>query len=178
MAKPQILQKLRHGKLLCGAVFSKFVETWNYLIDRVENLKGDADTNPQYGHIKIDNTDPEHPVVRLVNFEDFGKGESGGGGGGTTGAFSYDEETNTITDGMYLRGRQWVRVSDTVVSASGYAYLQVDMGTSGTATIITGASSLPNPNTLQTYIPLYVFDEDLKVKRDYRGAPTVQIWEY
>ena len=80
MARPQILQMLKHGKMLCGNVFKQFVETWNYIINRVENLKGDADANPQTGHIKIDNTDPEHPIMRLVNIQDFGKGGGGGSG--------------------------------------------------------------------------------------------------
>lgn len=66
---------MKHGKILCGKVFASFVETWNYIVNRIENLKGDADANPQSGHIKIDNTDPEHPIMRLVNIQDFGNGE-------------------------------------------------------------------------------------------------------
>ena len=91
--KPTILQKLQHGKILCGKVFSTFVETWNYICRRVENIQGDADVNPTKGFVKVDNTDPEHPVIRLDNtnllskvgdadlegtlFEGEGKGEEG-----------------------------------------------------------------------------------------------------
>ena len=48
---------------------------------------------------------------------------SSGGGGGGGGAFSYDEDTHTIKDGMYLRARRWVEVASATVSAAGYAYL-------------------------------------------------------
>lgn len=91
--KPAILQKLQHGKILCGKVFGTFVETWNYICRRVENIQGDADVNPTKGFVKVDNTDPEHPVIRLDNtnllskvgdadlegtiFEGEGKGEEG-----------------------------------------------------------------------------------------------------
>lgn len=239
---------MKHGKLLCRKVFASFVETWNYIVNRIENLKGDADTNPQNGHIKIDNTDPEHPIMRLVNIQDFGNGEGtevvgdsdldnastysvhvgkrteqeggetyatlynfdqtptesatatldnnqgqydvgsgdwflvkngnelkykkitietdlpggGGGGGGGGGAFSYDPETHTIKDGMYLRARQWYEVAEATVSGSGYAYLEVGMeATSFTARIVTGASSIPAQTRYKTYVPLYWFNANL-----------------
>lgn len=65
MARPEILQQLRHDKILTKGNFPKFVETFNYAVNRVENIKGDYDTDPQNGHIKFDTTDPEHPVIRM-----------------------------------------------------------------------------------------------------------------
>lgn len=65
MARPQILQKLKHGRIMCARAFSKFVETWNYIVDRVDNIKGDQDVNPQTGFIRVDNTNHEHPVIRF-----------------------------------------------------------------------------------------------------------------
>ena len=65
MARPPRLELLRHGKILCGSVFRFFVETWNWLVGYVDNMKGDADVNPQGGHITIDRTDPDHPVIRF-----------------------------------------------------------------------------------------------------------------
>jgi len=76
MAKPAVIQQLQKGKLLTGAVFPDFVDTWNYAVNRLENLKGDRDTNPKEGHILVDNSDPEHPVVRFVKDAE----ESGSGG--------------------------------------------------------------------------------------------------
>lgn len=65
MARPPRLELLRHGRLLCGSVFRFFVETWNWLVGYVDNMKGDADVNPQSGYITIDRTDPDHPVIRF-----------------------------------------------------------------------------------------------------------------
>ena len=62
-----ITQKLQKEKLLCGKNFGNFVNAWNLVQDRVSNIKGDADTNPQQGHIQVDNSDVNHPVIRLVN---------------------------------------------------------------------------------------------------------------
>jgi len=64
MARPQNLQELRHGKLLTENNFPAFVDTFNYAVRRIENIVGDRDTNPQTGTIRVDNTDPEHPVIR------------------------------------------------------------------------------------------------------------------
>lgn len=64
MARPQNLQELRHGKLLTENNFPAFVDTFNYVVRRLDNLVGDRDTNPQTGTIRVDNTDPEHPVIR------------------------------------------------------------------------------------------------------------------
>lgn len=66
MARPQFMQRLRHGKLLTKENFPQFVETWNYITNRLDNIKGDADVRPQDGNIKFDNTDPEHPIIRFT----------------------------------------------------------------------------------------------------------------
>lgn len=172
--RPNFLSWLRHDRLLTKKNFPTFVDTFNYIVERIDKLKGDKDLDPQKGLISVDNTDPDHPVIRL----DSTRLPKGGGGGGGGGAFSYDPDTHTIKDGMYLRARKWTTVADATVSAQGYAYLQIPMGTSGTATIVTGASSVPNPTQYEMCVPLYQFDEDLNITHDYRGAPTAQIWEY
>lgn len=78
MARPPVIQKLRHNRLLCGSVFRWFVETWNWLTAYVDNLKGDGELNGQSGCITVDRTDPDAPVIRL----DINKLPVGGGGGG------------------------------------------------------------------------------------------------
>lgn len=72
MARPQALQKLKHDKLLTKQNFPTFVETHNYLVERCENLKGDDDIGGRKGLINVDNTDPEHPIIRCNydNLED------------------------------------------------------------------------------------------------------------
>ena len=59
------LQYLRHGKALCGKVFKRFVETFNYHNDFIANLKGDGDLPMSDGCILLDLTDPKHPVIRF-----------------------------------------------------------------------------------------------------------------
>lgn len=76
MAKPQLLQNLTHDLLLTKSNFPTFVETYNYTVNRCDNLKGDADFSNGGGHIQVDNTDPEHPIIRYV-----GNDENGGGSG-------------------------------------------------------------------------------------------------
>lgn len=122
-------------------------------------------------------------MVKLSRLTEGGGGDGGGSGSGDDGhcsccAFSYDPETHTITDGMYLRARTWKFVQDAVVSAAGYAYLQVNMGVTGGETIVTGAANVPARTNMYTYIPLYYFNNDLEIVHDYRGAPTAQMWEF
>ena len=69
------LEYLRHGKALCGKVFRRFVETFNFHNDFISNIKGDADLQVVGGKVKVDRTDERHPVIRC-------KGCGGGGGGG------------------------------------------------------------------------------------------------
>ncbi len=88
MNPPRPLQLLRHGRFLCRAAFSRFVETWNWLVTYVDNLKGDADLNPLEGHVTVDRTRPDAPVVRLVNLDLLQRGGSEDGGDG-----GIDEET-------------------------------------------------------------------------------------
>lgn len=65
MARPPIIQKLKHGRLLCGNVFRFFVETWNWLTSYVDNMKGDLDVDPKNGVITVDRAQADHPVIRL-----------------------------------------------------------------------------------------------------------------
>lgn len=69
MPKPPILQKLSHDKMLTKGNFPGFVETWNYTVNRANNLKGDYDVNPKNGCIQVDNSDPEYPVIRFTGTE-------------------------------------------------------------------------------------------------------------
>ena len=69
------LEYLRHGKALCGKVFRRFVETFNFHNDFISNLKGDADLPVVGGKVRLDRTDERHPVIRCQ-----GCGNGGGGG--------------------------------------------------------------------------------------------------
>lgn len=102
MARPPRVERLRHGRLLSGSVFRFFVETWNWIVGYVDNMRGDADVNPQNGHITIDRSDPDNPVIRFRA----DKLQPGGAGGSVSvaadGPFSPvyedDPETGDPTD--------------------------------------------------------------------------------
>lgn len=64
MARPNEIQKLKHGKLLTKANFPKFVETWNWLVTAFDAMTGDKQTNPHEGHIVLDRTNPDRPIIR------------------------------------------------------------------------------------------------------------------
>lgn len=95
------LQFLKSGKALCGKVFPNFVATWNWLVCFCSNLKGDADVDDAQGRIKIDRSDPEHPILRLV-----GSDSSGG---------SSDEDVvdslNAAKGDLYVIGGKGIEVS-------------------------------------------------------------------
>ena len=67
MARPQALEVLTHDKLLAKKTFPQFVETFNYTVNRCDNLRGDADGDNDQGKITVDNSDPEHPVIRYID---------------------------------------------------------------------------------------------------------------
>lgn len=80
---------LKHGKALCGKVFSGFVETFNLHNDFIRNLTGDADIPKGGGHINFDKADPFHPVIRC-------DGKCGGSGGVT----ANEKSGLTVENGM------------------------------------------------------------------------------
>ena len=86
MAKPIAVQKLKHGKALCGKTFGGFVDTFNWLVDFCQSLKGDNDANQGNGTITVDRADPSAPVIRGTNVQ--------GGGGG-------DEEITVVVGMRY-----------------------------------------------------------------------------
>lgn len=74
MARPDNLEHLTHGKLLTQTNFPNFVDTYNYTVNRCDNLKGDRDADPQNGSIEVDNANPEYPIIRLRIGDDSASG--------------------------------------------------------------------------------------------------------
>lgn len=85
-AKPQTVCKLTEGKLLSS--FPHFVETWNWIVSCLENLKGDSDqtgsksseseegetTTKPNGSITVSGLDQGRPVVSATGL---GRGNGG-----------------------------------------------------------------------------------------------------
>lgn len=186
MARPEILQQLQHDKILTKGNFPKFVETWNYVVNRLQNIKGDYDSDPENGHIQFDNTDQEHPVIRVLNLP---KGE--GGGGGMCGNFAYDDYTDPehpyIKDGCFAVGRKYVKCHGAQVPANftaGWGILTLSHSNTSVSGVVSFTTTDPFTATQSdstTTIPLYEFetnsDNEFVVKVDYRGCPLVPVWD-
>ena len=145
MARPAILQRLRHGRLLCRGVFRFFVETWNWLVGYVDNLKGDADLNPRLGHVVVDRADPDAPVIRLVNVGDF-FGERGGASASDK-PLPYEVRQKTAASGLFGGWRIFLRNRSTLLNWGG-SYVdpsgnvsQIDYGDWYTLTTLDSSSS-------------------------------------
>ncbi|MBQ2630407.1 MAG: hypothetical protein IJG13_12080 [Kiritimatiellae bacterium] len=98
MAKPATVQKLKHGKALCGKTFGGFVDTFNWLVDFCQSLQGDKDANNANGVISVDRSDPTAPVIRASPAHENG---SGGGGGGDDGPEDEPLEPGADPDNPY-----------------------------------------------------------------------------
>ena len=102
------VQLLKRGLALCGENFAGFVDAWNHVVRRSANVCGDGDANPSEGLITVDNTDVDHPVIRL----DTSRLPSGGGGGGGGGGDEDDCVTslNEATGDMDIIGGKFIEV--------------------------------------------------------------------
>lgn len=92
MARPGVLCKLQKGKLI--DVQEGFVETFNWMVDYINNLKGD-DKN-----IQLDNPATTNPVIKFIGDDSGGDGEvtvegtDGSSATGNTIFITGDENTN------------------------------------------------------------------------------------
>lgn len=124
--------------------------------------------------IVIDRNNPDGVGIGI----DASQLPKGGGGGG--GNFSFDAETNTISDGYFAISRNYIYVDAFVVPAgqTGTLFLKVTHkdGEYPSATFEFDGGVWPNNTSETTYIPMYYF-KDGEMNGDYRGAPVVPLWE-
>lgn len=190
MAKPPTIQKLRHGRLLCGTVFRFFVETWNWLTAYVDNMKGDLDVDPMNGVITVDRTQADFPVIR------FRKDRLGALGlGGYSGPFNPVENEQKIVTGFkecyFQVGGKTYRIAD--VENFGGADCIVALKIPATADqspsdaqLVTYAGlesgafddlTSAQDNVAYEIVPLFIIDENRRVSVDLRAIPTFQLEE-
>lgn len=182
---PQFLQ---HGLAICGKNFPRVVETWNWLSDFCVNLKGDADVNADSGSIKVDRTNPAHPVIRFV-------GSAGGGSSGDGSSLPSAFQAVAIYDGDTFKEWQianWylmrggiiycdpdAAVGVTVV-AGNFICANVDLGFTGgvTVEVVGSVDALKELQRKESnyYAPLYYATEPEKLV-DLRTMPQVQLFE-
>ena len=185
--KPQILAKLKHGKLICQAIYPTFVETWNWLVRFTSTIKGDFETNPQKGVIVVDRTDPDHPIIRLrqdrlpaskVWTGPFNPvtDEDGRVSGFEYCFFQVGGKTFHIDD-VELGERNCIvtlKIPATTDGSAEDAEVVTYANTEGEA-FNDLASAQDNPE--YEIIPLFVIDDEGKIQVDLRAIPTFQMEE-
>ena len=183
------LQYLRHGKALCGKVFRRFVETFNFHNDFIANLKGDGDLPVSDGCLTLDRTDPTHPVIRL-NKQKLALPEQGNGGGFT----GFFEPSVTEDDGAktvefllpyYRVGTKIYTCTGVMTMSAAEGFYALHIGLSGadpSATVehydtlgeMVAAGASPGVSVC----PLYEFGENGTPIRDLRNIPISPVQEY
>ena len=183
------LEYLRHGKALCGKVFRRFVETFNFHNDFISNIKGDADLPVVGGKLHIDRTDERHPVLRCLAP---GNGCGGGAAPVIPGRFAIslsedDESVSASFANPYfdVGGKTYEMQSGTSVTVSGACILALKVTATGTypsAEIVSfeNLSALQNAQASRAYCisPLYKLDADFKVVCDFRTGPVIAMGEF
>lgn len=168
-------QYLKHGKALCGRVFGAFVDTFNWHNDFLLNLCGDRDVNGKEGRLTLDRTDPHHPVMRFVEFEQPDKNE-----GRVSGCFELVE--GMIVNCFYNCGGITKSMEERDVSSmlesTVKSVICLELGrNSGDIVLIPFSELETRQGNLGKYtFPLYLV-KDGKVVCDLRFAPQIQVFE-
>ena len=120
MARPQKLQRIRHGRIFSKGAFPGIVDTWNWLCDIVESWVGDRDLGGD-GCIYVDRTNLDVPVIRLdevklgrrlkvSNIPDYGCWRIVGGSASAEVTDPETGETETIFSGYHYIDNQYYMV--------------------------------------------------------------------
>lgn len=171
------LEYLRHGKALCGNVFRRFVETFNFHNDFISNLKGDADLQVVGGKVNVDRTDERHPVIRCQG--------CGGGGGGDAEktVLPFDGKATKKETGGCIVGMEEGQVIDASgnfksvnlepsgIISPAYVYLYVIEGSSGSQRFVASdqTPSISSSETITMTIPLFYVSGGGEVTQYTRG---------
>lgn len=161
MARPPRIEKLRHGRLLCGSVFRFFVETWNWLVGYVDNMMGDADVNPQSGHITVDRTDPDHPVIRF-------RADKAAGGGASAALDEASLNTRTSDGKSQIKGWDAASASGTTLAAD----LKGTSPASGLLIYRDSSGNLSYKSIGTLGFPVGITESGLKVVTDLQWSET------
>lgn len=168
MARPNGIQKLKHGKILTKANFPKFVETWNWLVTAFDAMTGDKQTNPHEGHIVLDRTNPDRPIIRW-------EGKEAESAAGTTIPRPFeivaDEEDPTVRKVVNCKipcPIEVIQCSDYTISGLNPVYIHVDLSASGSYTLSVNQTSRAN-STTHAQFEIYEFDDETEeIKLDAR----------
>ena len=175
--RPAVLCKLEKGKVIDAQ--NGFVDTFNWMVDFINNLKGDGDLD-RSKNITLDVSKDDHPVVRF---------KSGGFAVGGDGAFAPvcggddPDVVTALVNCYYQVGGRTKKLGDYSVSAgmNGVLALRYDAtGRTDSASVqtyaSTGAMEYEQNDERYVIVPLFVL-EDGKVVVDMRRLPHVQVAE-
>ena len=120
MARPQKLQRLRHGRILSAGAFPGFVATWNWICRVICSWVGDRE-NGGDGFIFVDRTNEDAPVIRLdlaklnrrinpKNLPDYSLWRIVGGSASAEVTDPETGETETIFSGFHYIDNQYYMV--------------------------------------------------------------------
>lgn len=186
------IQELKHGLALCGRNFRAFVEAWNHVANRSANLRGDGDTDPENGLVTVDNTDVDHPVIRIdrSKLKAGGPSSSASAADLAASAFGLVEErddggevTNrTVVKCWWNQGGVTKAAGDVAIgTAEGVVYMKVAATGQGGTGFEVGVSTLAAVQSMQEdpsqyVVPLYDIADGAVI--DLRTAPQLQMVEF
>ena len=183
--KPQILTELKHGKFICRAVYPTFVATWNWLVRFSSTMKGDFDVNPKAGLITVDRTDPDHPVIRF-------RQDRLPASKVYTGPFNPVSNDDGIVTGFeycyFQVGGLTFHIADVDFSGADCIValkIPVTTDTSPSEAEVVSFAGLEDGEAYNAliaaqtqvgyeYVPLFILDDNRRVKVDFRAIPTFQ----
>ena len=176
--RPPFLCHLEKGKVI--DVQKGFVDTFNWMVDFINNLKGDADLD-NGKNIKLDISKDDHPVIRFKS-----GGFWVGGDGAFAPVFGDEENPDVVTQLVncyYQVGGKTKSIGNYSVSSAMNCVLALRYdATQGTdsATIESYASigAMGHAQNDEKYVivPLFIL-QDSKIAVDLRRLPHVQVAE-
>lgn len=180
--RPAVLCKLKKGKVLDAN--PGFVDTFNWLVDFCNNLKGDGDVDRNKA-ITVDKTIDDRPVIKV-------KGLTGGGGGGSiierTIPAAYDiAPWSAQNDALHFVNR-YFEVSGVVregpdctddLRSHANAFVAIKITNSATAIAYYQSLSAMQADMVdqtKVVMPLYKLDANGDVAVDFRHLPRADMW--
>jgi len=182
MALPNPFQKLKHGALLCKKNFNTFVETFNFLVDFAQNIRGDGDANGS-GSIVVDRSVPDRPVIRSKINMDY---PFGGGGLIIPSCFEFagiDNGLATFANPYYSIGGKSYELVNSSVLVSLPCIVVLEISSTDGSAILTSCLDFSNLQSSQAsmlnyLIPICSLNSEGNVTLDWRKMPTAAMGEF
>ena len=148
---------------MIAAMEARIAQLETMVTDLAARNGGDSDDGGEYGG----------PPSRLIPFVPCIGGDGDGGSGG---AFAY--KNGKLVDCVCMVAREILYLPDFPVLGTGSIYLYVDHANRSVRlydSAVSG-SEIPSSSVEGTLVPLYVLRNG-EVVHDYRGMPSIQMWE-